>query len=157
MASTIRQSPRSRQAQTLDLPLEPEDKLLVPDEATELALFRECFRAAIELSREKKEVVAIALRLPDASYLSKLFNGEKTLTSRHIVGLPEHVERIFAKLYAQAKGLMVVEPVHGEDAVRSLVAGLVGVLAPSPCADSTATKRRMAKAGVRVIRKSEVA
>jgi hypothetical protein len=96
----------------------------------ELVLLRHTLREAIEESGEKKEAVAAAMGLPDAAYLSKLFSGEKPLTARHLVSLPEAVERIFARRYAETQGLIVVEPLSGIDAVHSLVSGLVGVLAP---------------------------
>lgn len=94
-----------------------------------LVLLRHALRSAIEESGEKKEAVAAAMGL-GPEYLSKLFSGEKSITARHLVGLPDRVERIFARRYAELKGLIVVEPVAGADAIHQLVNGLVGVLTP---------------------------
>src|SRR4051812_15325009 len=73
----------------------------------DLVLVRQALRRAIEESGEKKEAVAAAMGLTDAAYLSKLFSGEKPLTVRHLVGLPDPVERIFVRRYAELQGLIV--------------------------------------------------
>lgn len=108
------------------------DKPVVPSadwRDKELALMGAALRTAIEEAREKKEAVAAAMDLTDAAYLSKLFTAEKPLTARHIVALPPNVARIFARLCAESKGLICVEPLEDDDiAIRNFVGGLVALM-----------------------------
>lgn len=87
------------------------------------------FNQAIDESSwsNKQEALATAMGL-DRSYLSRIRSKDKPLQQRHIVALPDDVEAIFAKLYAESFGLVVVVPARGHDAVKQLVAGLLGVL-----------------------------
>jgi len=94
------------------------------DQDKELVLLRIALREAIEESGEKKEAVAAAMGLPDAAYLSKLFSGEKMITARHIVGLPNNVERIFDRKRAEQSGFVCIEPVDDATADRYLAIGL---------------------------------
>jgi hypothetical protein len=122
MAPRLPIAPSTSQGNSTAPAAEPKDN--------ELVLMRHTLRDAIEESGWKKEAIAAAMDLPDAAYLSKLFSGEKPLMARHLVGLPDDVERIFARRYAEAQGLIAIEPACGGDAVRQLVSGLIGVLAP---------------------------
>lgn len=120
----------------------------------ELVLLRQDLREAIEQSGVKKESIAAAMGLPDPAYLSKLFSGEKPITARHLVGLPDDVERIYERLRAERRGLIVVEPVDAETARRHLVSGLFGVLAPQLPQRATGMAKaylppRAAKAAIR--------
>lgn len=92
-----------------------------------LALKRQLLRDAIDESGWKHDAIACALGV-DAPYLSKMLAGDKTITLRHLDALPDDVEAIYTRKYAEAMGLIVVAPVQGEAAVRNLVSGLIGVL-----------------------------
>lgn len=93
-------------------------------------VLRQLLRAAIEQSRWKHDALWRAMKLPDAAYLSKLLSGEKPLGAHHLADLPDDIEGIFAGLYAETFGQIVVTPASGEQAVKQLVSGLFGVLAP---------------------------
>lgn len=104
-------------------------------------------RAAIDESGWKHDAVAEAMGLKGESgksYLSKMLAGEKPISARHLVSLPDDIEAIFARKYAETFNLVVVTPVFGEAAVRSLMSGLLGVLAPAPALPDRAAA--MAKA-----------
>lgn len=64
------------------------------------------------------------------SYVTRVLNGEKPLSMAFVAALPDDVRRLIAKEEAEAHGHIVVQPSHGEEAVRHLVSGLLGVLAP---------------------------
>lgn len=64
----------------------------------------------------------------DKSYISRVLNGEKPLTLAFIVALPDDIEAAWERKRAEHFGLIVVERTSGDDAVRSLVSGLIGVL-----------------------------
>jgi hypothetical protein len=128
-----------------------EDKSVVPE-------LRHLLRDAIDESswRGKHEALAVAMRLPDRFYLSKMLNGTKPIGTKHLKALPDDVEVIFAKKYAETFGLIVVAPTHGADAARAFVTGLFGLLAPAPSAlpekagpPVRATLRATAKAATR--------
>lgn len=115
-----------------------------PDNAVVLRWVRE----AIDELGWKHDAVAAALseatgRKIDAVYFSKMLTGDKPFGAELLRALPDDIERVVAAKYAEAMGLIVVAPVRGEAAVRSLVAGLMGVLAPTP------VPLRMAKASLR--------
>lgn len=150
MSTTVKAQLAPRQGNSLALDLSAEDK--------ELALYRQHLREAIEESGEKKEFVAAEMGLPGPEYLSKLFSGEKSISARHIVGLPDNVEAIFEAKRAKHHGHVVVAPLHGADAIEALVAGLVGVIGghrlPLPArADHPAKAQLRSESG----KKSEVA
>ena len=62
------------------------------------------------------------------AYIHKVLAGEKPMSLAFIVQLPRDVKGRHAQLSAEAHGFIVVVPVRGEDAIRQLVGGLVGVL-----------------------------
>lgn len=64
----------------------------------------------------------------DKSHVSRLLSGDKTLSVERLEGFPPDVVARFAVLVAEQSGSVVVAPVSGEQAIRMLVAGLVGVL-----------------------------
>jgi transcriptional regulator with XRE-family HTH domain len=78
----------------------------------------------------------------DKSLISRVLNGERPLTLRFLLALPDDIESRFEQLRAEQFGHIVVAPVSGADAIRNLVSGLIGVLAPQLPARATA----MAKA-----------
>lgn len=92
-----------------------------------LVLKRRMLREAIDESGWKHDAVALALGV-DAPYLSKMLAGEKLITLRHLDALPDDIEAIYARKYAELFGAIVVAPVSGEAAVRNLVSGLCGLL-----------------------------
>ena len=93
-------------------------------------------RKAIDDSGWKHEALAAEMSKTsghriNGKYLSRMLAGEKPWTHRHIAALPDDIEARFALYHAEALGLIVVPPVAREEAVRQLVAGLMGVLAPT--------------------------
>lgn len=66
----------------------------------------------------------------DKSLISRVLNGERPLTLTFLIALPDDIEATFSARYAEHHGQIVVAPVHGEQAVRQLVGGLLGVLSP---------------------------
>lgn len=61
-------------------------------------------------------------------YAWRLVNGEKPWSVERLLSLPDDLEARFEHLRAESFGLIVVQPLFGEDARRALVAGLIGVL-----------------------------
>lgn len=115
-----------------------EVKAIVPArdrQDNELVLVRRCLREAITESGWKHEAVAAEMTRNgakvDPPYLSKMLNGGpdgKSISALHLRALPDDIEAIYARKYAESFGLIVVAPVSGDQAVRNLVSGLVGVL-----------------------------
>lgn len=108
------------------------------DEDNDVALVRRWLREAIDESGWKHEAVAKAMREKSGlaitgPYLSKLLavSGErKTVTAAHICALPDVIEAIYARKYAEHFGLLVVAPVDEVTARRHLVSGLLFGLGP---------------------------
>jgi hypothetical protein len=88
---------------------------------------RDLLRAAIDETDWKHEALAIQMGL-DRHYLSKMLSGDKPISAKHLRALPDDVEAVFARLYAEQFGLIVVAPLTGVEAERAFVAGLMGVL-----------------------------
>jgi transcriptional regulator with XRE-family HTH domain len=80
----------------------------------------------------------------DKSLISRVLNGERPLTLPFLLALPDDVEALYEQRRAEAFGLIVVAPVNGEQAVRNLVSGLLGVLSPQ----LPTRANRMAKAAL---------
>ena len=121
---------------------------VLADGSEDNSLVRTLLRAAITESGWKDGAVAESMGLTGASgaaYFSKMLSGEKPISAKHLRALPDDVEAIFARLYAESFGLIVVAPARGDEAVKQLVAGLFGVLAPQ----LPARAGRFAKAGLR--------
>lgn len=120
---------------SLQVALPPmEVKAVVPTtnaEDSSLVLKRRWLRDAIDESGWKHEAVACALDV-DGPYLSKMLAGEKPITLRHLDRLPDDIEAIYLQKYTEALGLIVVAPSSGPDAVKHLVAGLIGMLTSLP-------------------------
>ena len=133
MANSIRPAAAACQVNTGSRDDEPQ--------GNSLSLIRDLLRAAIEESGWKHEALAAAMELPNAAYLSRMLSGEKPIGSTHLLALPDDIETIFARLYAESFGLLVVPQVSDhEDAARKLAAGLIGLLAPQ--------RARMARASL---------
>jgi hypothetical protein len=62
------------------------------------------------------------------AYIHKVLQGEKPMSLDFTTALPADVKGRHAQLSAEACGFIVVVPVRGDDAVKQLVGGLVGVL-----------------------------
>lgn len=114
-----------------------------------LSLIRDLLRDAIEESGWKHEAIAAQLDLPNAAYLSRMLSGEKPIGTSHLLALPDDVEAIFARRYAETFGLIVVAPVSADVAMRQLVSGLVGVLTARPALPQKAEKMARATAAER--------
>lgn len=88
---------------------------------------RGLFRQAIEESGLKHMAVAAAIGV-EPQYLSRILSGEKPLSEKHVSLLPKEVGKAFAKLHAQQYQLIVIEGVHGPDALQQFVGGLLGIV-----------------------------
>lgn len=101
-------------------------------------------RESIEEACEKYEVVALAIGVKEP-YLSQMLSldprNQKPIQWRHITALPDAVECIFARKYAESFGQIVVSPVSEAEGRRQFITGLVSLLNPK--------RVRMAKAGLR--------
>jgi hypothetical protein len=64
----------------------------------------------------------------DKAYISRVLSGEKPLNARFVSALPDDVEKLVVRRYAEHFGFVVVAPLEGEAAVAALVGGLVGLL-----------------------------
>lgn len=65
----------------------------------------------------------------DKSLISRVLSGERPLTLTFLVALPDDVESLYEAKRAEHFGHVVVAPLGGVDAVKALVAGLVGLMA----------------------------
>lgn len=117
------------------------------DEATLLALLRTCVQDRGWTLEALERFMGKGF---DKSLISRVLNGERPLTLKFVVALPDDIEALYAQRRAEAFGLIVVEPVYGDAAVKSLVSGLVGVLSQR----LPVRAGRMAKATVASIRKA---
>lgn len=102
---------------------------LATDVADALALLRRC----VQEKGWTYDALAAAMSERtaghfDKSQICRVLNGERPLTLVFLLALPDDVEALFESKRAEAFGMIVVPPVHGDDAVRNLVSGLVGVL-----------------------------
>lgn len=64
----------------------------------------------------------------DKSLISRVLNGERPLTQEFICALPDDVEGLYESRRAEQFGAVVVQPLSGQDALKALVAGLIGVM-----------------------------
>jgi hypothetical protein len=137
--------------QFVDLASESRDQELDPaKDGEDQALVRTWLREAIDESDEQWKDTAVAEHIglkgeSGANYFSKMLRGEKPISVRHLRSLPADIQRRYATKHAEHLGLIVVAPLHGDDAVRSFVAGVVGLLAPM-----LSMKPRMARASLPV-------
>lgn len=101
---------------------------------TAVARYFELLRRAVSDTNWTYDGLAVALneampgRSFDKTYVWRMFNQEKPLPHEVLVALPDDLEARFSLLRAESFGLIVVQPLTGEDARRALVAGLIGVL-----------------------------
>lgn len=62
------------------------------------------------------------------THIHRMLNGDRPLTLQFLASLPADLKADFAKRAAEALGLIVVTPLEGQEAVRAVVSGLVGLL-----------------------------
>lgn len=86
-------------------------------------------REAVEETAWKLEALADHLGM-DRAYLSRMLAGEKPISDRHLRMMPPDVREVFARKYAEAHGLAVVQRVDRESAYRHLAIALFTLLAP---------------------------
>lgn len=65
----------------------------------------------------------------DRAFAWRLVNGEKSWSIGRMLALPDDLESRLEHLRAEYFGLIVVAPLHGIEAQRALVAGLIGLMA----------------------------
>jgi len=93
----------------------------------DLAELRAWINRAIEEQGWNHEALAAHMH-KDRAYISRVLSGEKPLSAAFMRELPDDIELVVAKFYAQAFGLIVVAPLSGPAAIEGLVGGLVGLL-----------------------------
>lgn len=64
----------------------------------------------------------------DKAHLWRLLHNEKPWRTEHLLALPDDIEALFEARRAEQLGHVVVAPLEGDEAVKALVGGLVGVL-----------------------------
>jgi len=101
-----------------------------PDGSTRVDLLLTLIRQAMDRTGWTQEALALEMA-KDKGYVSKVLSGEKPLGGTFLRSLPHDLEAVFAGLYAETFGLIVVSPVSGDLAVRNFVSGLLGVLTPT--------------------------
>jgi hypothetical protein len=93
------------------------------------------------------DALAVEMGIEDKSLLWRMLRNERPWRPEHLVALPDDIEKMFAQRYAESFGLIVVVPVHGEQAARNFVSGLFGLLAHQlPVKASHMAKAEMAHA-----------
>lgn len=108
-----------------------QDDLVSLTEAAQVnnvSLLARLLRKAIDLSGWKHAAIASALDV-SPSYLAQMLTDEKAIGAKHLEALPDDVEAVFARLYAEAHGLIVVEKLDEDTARRHLAVGLFSLLA----------------------------
>lgn len=126
MSASMRATAVAPKGNPVDLTEGRQDKRLV---------LRAFVRDAIDESGWKHEAVAATIseatgRSIDGPYLSKMLAGEKPLTDEVLEGLPDDIEAIVARLYAESFGQIVVTPASDDSAVQHFVGGLLALLRP---------------------------
>lgn len=108
-------------------------------------------RRAIDDSGWKHTAIAAVLGVTP-QYLSRQLDGEKPWTLRHQDALPDEVEAIYARLYAEHLGLIAVAvPTSAEQARRDLVSGLFGLLHRLPEKAATFAKAELTPTAARKV------
>lgn len=135
MSTSMRAAAVASQAEPIDRAERPRTSGLAGDDRArttdvDLAELRTWITRAIGDTGWNQEALAKAMD-KDAAYVSRVLSGDKPLSAAFIRQLPDDVEALVAKYHAESFGLVVVVPVSGDDAVRNLVSGLVGMLRPA--------------------------
>src|SRR5260221_10712757 len=121
MASTLSNNAAHGQAEAVNPPDEEQGDSLSPM----LALLRH----AIDECGWKHEAIAASIGV-GGRYLSRMLDGEKPWTVRHLLQLPRDVEARFVQLYAERLGWIVVAPVDDATAHVHLAIGLFQKVLP---------------------------
>ncbi len=149
MADSMRSTATVRQPDSLDRVGATRTTAVAQASVTgDVELMLVFIRQAMNETGWSPEALSSHMGYQDASYVGKVLKGEKPLSARFIVALPEAVEALFSRRYAENCGHVVVAPVHGDDAIRNLVSGLIGVLSHAlPARASQMAKASMAVDG----------
>lgn len=71
----------------------------------------------------------------DRSYVSRMLSDDKPFPIDAILALPDDLEAELEARRAERLGRIVVMPLYGQDALKALVAGLIGVMSAPALAD----------------------
>jgi hypothetical protein len=66
------------------------------------------------------------------SHWQRLFTAEKPLRVENVLALPKDMQTRFEELRAKDLGLLVVRPMHGDDAIAAVLGGFASILAARP-------------------------
>jgi len=112
----------------------------------------EHLREAIARRRWKHEALAAHLsektnRCIDGAYLSKMLSGEKAITAVHLSALPDDIDAEFTKVRAEARGMLVIAPHAGQDAMEAFLSVIYTTLLrmqqfPQPAMAKASMRRR---------------
>lgn len=73
-------------------------------------------------------LVAHGLPVSSAAYVSRMLSGEKAWTLRHTSALPREIRIAYHARALRREGVLVVQPVPGDQATEAFVAGLFGMV-----------------------------
>lgn len=121
MRDSLRSGAESSQAQTCDQRDDLGSRL------RDLAELLAWINRAIDEKCWNHEALAAHMQ-KDRAYISRVLSGDKPLSAAFLRALPDDIEAAVASYYAESFGLVVVAPASGDQAVRNLVSGLVGML-----------------------------
>ena len=96
-------------------------------DSADMSRARTCLRQAIEECHYTHDALAAAMGC-SASLVTRILNGERPLREDWICQLPDDVEARYLQKRAEALGVICVEPLHGLDARKALVSGLMGLM-----------------------------
>jgi len=144
MSTTVKAQPSVRQA------IADDPQSLQRSTAVDQALV--LLRQAVSECGWTLDALAVEMG-KDKAYIHRVLNREKPLTLEFMVALPDDVEALYEAKRAEQFGHVVVAPLAGADALKALVAGLVGVMAGALPTRAT----QMARAALPIGKKSEVA
>lgn len=116
--------------------------------ANELAILRGC----VQQCGWTLDALEAEMRI-DKSLISRILNGERPVTLKFVIALPDDIEALYMQRRAESFGLIVVAPLTGVDAQRAFVAGAIGLMAGSHLPSRAAVT---AKADIRPAQKAAV-
>lgn len=112
-------------------PADCQDKAVALSERDEDNAIALLLRAAIDESGWKHDAVAATLDV-DGPYLSKMLTGEKPIGARHLMRLPDDIEKIFARRYAECFDQIVIAPILDRaEAMKAFVGSVLGLMTPA--------------------------
>lgn len=80
-------------------------------------------RTALDVTGTSYKEAAIAVGV-SPPYFTAMLNDEKPWRLKQLKALPDAVERVFSRLYAESMGLTVIEPSDEQRVVGNLVSAL---------------------------------